>query len=75
MFLGSYEFPRPGRGASPYPWIECEPGDWFRVVTQDIGAARNSLRACRWGFVRMVDWAPEFDVRLDGVGLRVERVG
>ncbi len=74
MNLGTYAFPRPGRGASPYPWIEADPGDWFTVRAADMARARASLRACRAEFRRRVDWAPVFQINRAGKALRVERI-
>ena len=73
MNLGVYQFPRPQRGASPYPWLECDPGDVFEVSAEDMGRARNSLRACAWQIRRMLEWHPEFEIERRGDTLWVWR--
>jgi hypothetical protein len=76
MDLGVYAFPRMSRGmfGENYPWIEADIGDWFTVIAADLDRARNSLRACRWGFRRSVDWAPEFEIDRASDALIVRRV-
>lgn len=76
MNLGAYQFPRPARGmfAENYPWLVAEPGDWFEVIADDLHRAENSIRACRWAFARMVDWAPMFSIERTVGKLVVRRV-
>ena len=74
MNLGVFEFPRPHRGYTPYPWLECDPGDVFEVSAKDLARARNSLRACANQARRMLEWRPVFEIERRGGNLWVWRV-
>jgi hypothetical protein len=74
MNLGTYHFPRPHRGYTPYPWIEADVGDFFVVPTDNPLRAMNSLRACAWAVRKVFDWQPEFRVQRRERGVFVERV-
>jgi len=74
MNLGVYHFPRPGRGYSPYPWLEAEVGDTFIVVAQgNLQRARTSLRACRKDAAKRIEWRPRFSLRTAGPNTLIVR--